>query len=116
MGLRLLSGLMRYRRRKQGSEEAAAAAGGFLPDGDIGSLPRDDEEAYQFLQLSRLEGRSPLHDALVGRIAFDELDKAIDAKPDGPGADWARALRRKLEDRFNQMAPPALFGKLKAGS
>ena len=116
VGLRVLSGLIRYRRRKNRSGEAARAAGGFRRDEPVGSLPRDDEEAYQFLQLSRLEGRSPLHDALVGRIAFDELDKAIDAKPDGAGADWARALRRKLEDRFNEMAPPALFAKLKAGS
>ena len=116
VGLRVLSGLIRYRRRKNRSGEAADAAGGFRRDEPVGSLPRDDEEAYQFLQLSRLEGRSPLHDALVGRIAFDELDKAIDAQPDGAGADWARALRRKLEDRFNEMAPPAVFAKLKAGS
>ena len=116
VGLRVLSGLIRYRRRKNRSGEAADAAGGFRRDEPVGSLPRDDEEAYQFLQLSRLEGRSPLHDALVGRIAFDELDKAIDAQPDGAGADWARALRRKLEDRFNEMAPPAIFAKLKAGS
>ena len=116
VGLRLLSGLIRYRRRKSRSGEAADAAAGFRRAEPAGSLPRDDQEAYQFLQLSRLEGRSPLHDALVGRIAFDELDKEIDAKPDGAKADWARVLRRKLEDRFNQMAPPAVFAELKAES
>ncbi len=116
LGLRLAGGLVRRRRRRRRSGGAAGAAGGFRPSETVGSLPRDDEEAYQFLQLSRLEGRSPLHDALVGRIAFDELDKAIDAQPDGVGADWARGLRRRLEDRFNEMAPPAVFAERKAES
>jgi hypothetical protein len=108
VGLKVLSLLIR-RRRKRRSEEAADSASEFPPAESVGSLPRDDTEAREFLQLSQLEGRSPLHDALVGRVAFDELDKAIDSKPDGPHADWARALKRTLEQRFNEMAPPAVF-------
>ena len=108
-GLKVLSVLIRRRRRKRGSGEAVDAASEFPPSEPVGSIPRDDTEARQILQLSRLEGRSPLHDALIGRIAFDELDKTIDSKPDGSEADWARKLRRQLEDRFNEMAPPAVY-------
>ena len=102
LGLRSLSAILRRRSIKRRIKPPDAEFPG-------GSLPRDDEEAAQFLQLSRLEGRSPLHDALIGRIAFDELDKTIDSKPNGSEADWARRLRRTLEDRFNSMAPPAVF-------
>ncbi len=108
VGLKVLSVLIRRRRRKRVKERATESAQEFPPGEPIGSLSRDDEEGRQILQLSRLEGRSPLHDAIVGRIAFDELDKAIDAEPDGSKADWARTLRRTLEDRFNEMAPLAV--------
>jgi len=91
--------LIRRRRAKRGKGAAADA---------VGSFPRDDTEAAQFLQLSRSEGRSPLHDALVGRLAYDELQNTIDRKPSGPEADYARALRQRLKDRFNEMAPLAL--------
>lgn len=106
MGLKVASALIRRRRRKK--ERAGDPAGEFP-----GSIPRDDTEAAQILQLSKREGRSPVLDALVGRIAFDELDKAIDSKPDGPQADWARGLKRTLQDRFNEMAPPALYAAAK---
>ncbi len=109
VGLKVLSAIIRRRRGKRRSGEAADAADEFPDPEPAGSIPRDDEEARQILQLSRLEGRSPLHDAIVGRIAFDELDKAIDSEPDGSAADWARKLRRRLEDRFNEMAPPAVY-------
>ena len=112
VGLKVLSALIgraRTQRRKRGSREAVVTASAFPGPEPAGSLPRDDTEAAQFIRLSQLEGRSPLHDALIGRIAFDELDKAIDTEPDGPAADWARKLRRQLEDRFNEMAPPAVF-------
>ena len=113
VGLKVLLAVLRRRRRKRRQPKRGGGAGKSAPEfrtaDSAGSLPRDDEEARQFLQLARLEGRSPLHDALVGRIAFDELDKTIDAKPDEPEADWARRLRRILEDRFNKMAPPAIY-------
>jgi hypothetical protein len=104
VGVKILSAVIR-RRRKREKGRAGDPACEFR-----GTVPRDDEEAAQFLQLSRLEGRSPLHDALVGRIAFDELDNAIDAEPGGPQADWARALKRTIERRFNEMVPVSLAG------
>ena len=109
VALRLASGLIRRRRRKRAeSGGAAGAAAGFFHKSGVGTIPRDDQEAAQFLRLSQLEGRSPLHDALVGRIALDEIQNTMDAKPDGPEVEWARTLKQKLEDRFNQMAPAAL--------
>jgi hypothetical protein len=116
VALRLASALIRRRRRKRAeSGGAAAAAAGFSGGSDVGTIPRDDKEAAQFLRLSQLEGRSPLHDALIGRIALDEIQNTMDAQPDGPEVQWARALKQKLEERFNQMAPPALV-KRKAES
>ena len=91
-----------YRRRKQRKAGAAAAP-------EFQGLPRDDPEAVQFLQLSAREGRSPVRDALVGRLAFDELDNVIDSGTDRPQADWARTLKRTLETRVNDMAPLAVF-------
>ncbi|MCP4549646.1 MAG: hypothetical protein GY835_24590 [bacterium] len=67
------------------------------------SPARDTREAREFLQLSRLEGRDPLHDALVGRFALDELDAIIDR--DGPDGKWATKLRKTIVDRFNEMVP-----------
>lgn len=85
----------------------ADAADKFPPE--IGSIPRDDTEAIQFLRLSQMEGRSPVHDALVGRIAFDELQNTIDHEPAGPEAVWAQSLKDTLLTRFNEMAPTAVF-------
>lgn len=65
--------------------------------------PRDTTEAKQFLRLAQLEGRDPLHDALVGRFAIDELEMMIER--DGPDAAFATDLKRTLEDRFNDMVP-----------
>jgi len=70
-----------------------------------GHLPRDNTEAEQLLQLSRLERRDPVHDALVGRLAFDKLDTLIEKG--GAEADWARTFKRNLEDRFNDIVPLA---------
>jgi len=93
--------LRRWRRKRQrktpAKKEPAEPAAGFS------LLPRRDEEAAQFLRLSMLEGRDPLHDALVGRLAYDEIQNIIDAK--GPAAEWAAGLRRTLEARFNEMVP-----------
>ena len=82
--------------------------------GGIATIPRDDTEARQILRLSELEGRSPVHDAIVGRFAFDEIANTIDRQPDGPKADWARQFRDTLEDRFNAVAPVAVFEKTPA--
>jgi len=60
----------------------------------------------EILRLSKLEGRDAIHDALVGRIAYDELQNIIDARD--KRSEWAAGLRRKLEERFNQMVPLAL--------
>ncbi len=65
--------------------------------------PRDTTEAEEFLRLSTLEGRDPIHDALVGRFALDELDTQIEQ--DGDSGAWAVQLKRTLEDRFNGMVP-----------
>ena len=99
MGLRVLSAIRRRRKKERAGDPV---------DEFRGTVPRDDTEAAQFLRLSQLEGRSPVHDALVGRIAFDELEKTIESQPNEPQADWARRLKRTLEDRFNAMAPVAL--------
>lgn len=102
------------RKRDQIAEAAvlAAAPGGIsaikAADNFLG-IARDDEEAKQLLQLSQLEGRSPVHDAIVGRFAFDILDRIIEHHPDGPEAGFARSIRSQLEDRFNQVAPAAVL-------
>jgi len=85
------------------AEPAAEAGRPFCP------AERSTEEARQLLRLSELEGRSPLHDAIVGRFTFDALDRTIDADPTGPAADYARRIRRELEDRFNEVAPLAVY-------
>ncbi len=82
------------RRRRQRKGAAAPAADQFPP---AATIPRADREAVEHLRLGGLEGRSPLHDAIVGQIAFDELARTIDAQPGTPQADWADELRRTLE-------------------
>ena len=77
-----------------------------MADGFLG-LPRDDTEAIQLLRLSQLEGRDAIHDAIVGRFAYDEIRNIVEK--DGPAAEWAAGLRRKLEQRFNEVVPLALF-------
>ena len=107
VGLKILSTLIR-RRRKRSKEGAGSPAPEFRAE-PVGSIPRNDTETIEFLRLSQLEGRSPLRDALIGRLTFDALDNAIESQPDGPEANWARRLKRQLEDRFNEMAPPAVY-------
>ena len=84
-------------------KEPAEPADGFS------GLPRDDTEAVQLLRLSMLEGRDPVHDAIVGRFAYDEIKNIVDAG--GTAAEWAAGLRRKLEERFNDVVPLALHRK-----
>ncbi len=64
---------------------------------------RDDTEAKRFLRLAELEGRDPVHDALIGRFALDELGYMIETEADQ--ADWAQRLQTTLEARFNRMVP-----------
>jgi len=98
--------IRRRRARKTPTAPAAEAGRPFPP---VATAARASDEARQLLQLSEREGRSPLHDALIGRLTSDELDNIIDADPTGPDADVARRIRRQLDDRFNQIAPLAVY-------
>ncbi len=73
------------------------------------TLPREAKEARQLLQLSELEGRSPLFDAIIGRLTFDELDDAIDGNR--PEKDYAIQLKERLMRRFNDIAPVSVKEK-----
>ena len=90
------------RRKKRKRGQAAAAADSFS------GIARDDEEAKQLLQLSQLEGRSPVHDAIIGRFTFDTIEKFLDQQSTGPAADALRKLRFQIESRFNEVAPAAV--------
>ncbi len=92
-----------YKRRKQRKRGQATKADSFS------AIARDDEEAKQLLQLSQLEGRSPVHDAIVGRFAFDTIESLIHQQPTGPAADALRKLRFQIESRFNEVAPAAVL-------
>lgn len=93
-------GARRLWRRLRAAASSGETGG---PADAAASFPRDATEARQILRLSQSEGRSPLHDALVGRFVFDELDQAIDSS--GPDAEFAASFKRRVEDRFNQLAP-----------
>ena len=84
-----------YRRRKGKSTDS--------PVDNFSTLPRKAKEARQFLQLSELEGRSPLYDALIGRLALDELDDTIDS--DQPEKNFAIEFKERIMRRFNEIAP-----------
>jgi deoxyribodipyrimidine photolyase len=69
-------------------------------------IERNLDEATQLLQLSRLEGRDPLQDALMGRLAGDRLESDSDNPSiDATIRNYARDLRRELAERFNEIAP-----------
>lgn len=98
----------RRRRREAEAEEGAGPPADSFRGAGV-PLPRRDTEAVQFLRLSQSEGRDPLHDALVGRVTFDELDRLIDdERTPEEHRQFALKLRRTLEDRFNEMAPMEL--------
>lgn len=67
---------------------------------------RDDTEAKELLRLGRMEGRDPIHDALIGQMVFGELDTEVETK--GRNADYAGRLSRRLKERFNAIVPLAL--------
>ena len=85
------------------SEAAAREAATFRP------LDRNLDEARQLLRLSGLEGRDPLQDAALGRLAIDRLDADADSDRDPTKAKWADQLRRELKERFNEIAPTSIF-------
>jgi hypothetical protein len=62
-------------------------------------------EARQLLQLSQLEGRDPLQDAVAGRIALDRLDALAEGNASDEQSRWADELRRELRERFNDISP-----------
>jgi hypothetical protein len=94
-----ISAAAAFLRRRKGRKAAVVAD-------EFCDATRDDEEARQLLQLSMLEGRNPLHDAIIGRFAFDELDRVIDGSDEWPDArDYAKKLKAILENKFNEMAP-----------
>ena len=64
---------------------------------------RDTTEARQFLRLAKLEGRDPVHDALIGTFVMDDLAAIIEGG--GQHAAFAAELKRTLEGRFNDMVP-----------
>lgn len=74
------------------------------------TLPRDARETQQLLQLAELEGRSPLFDALVGRLVFDELNDAIDG--DRPEKDFAIQFKETVLRRFNEIAPISVIKEM----
>ena len=84
------------------SEAASEASATFQP------LERDLNEARQLLRLSRLEGRDPLQDAALGRLAVDRLDADADSDRNPQKAKWADQLRRELKERFNEIAPTSI--------
>ena len=84
------------------SEAAARGSATFRP------LDRDLDEARQLLRLSGLEGRDPLQDAALGRLAIDRLDADADSDRNPAKAKWADQLRRELKERFNEIAPTSV--------
>ncbi|TWU30213.1 hypothetical protein [Bythopirellula polymerisocia] len=86
-----------------GKENTAAADDMFRAE--YQPIERDERETQELLQLSRLEGRDPLQDAVAGRLALDRLDAAADSDADPARAKWADELRRELRERFNDIAP-----------
>jgi len=69
-------------------------------------IERDDRESRQLLRLSQLEGRDPLQDATVGRIALDRLDAIAESQHSkNDQKEWADQLRREVRERFNEIAP-----------
>ena len=87
-------------------EEGGRAAGRFRQSKEIHQpVERDLDEARQLLQLSRSEGRDPLQDAIVGRLALDRLDTLAERDSQPDQARFADQLRRELRERFNDIAP-----------
>jgi hypothetical protein len=95
-------------RKEKKSERGSVVAEGPFPDGET-ALPRDMREVTELLQLSQLEGRSSLRDAVVGMFAFDILDHAIDSG--SAEAEYAQELKRKLLDKLNEVAPLAVYSQ-----
>ena len=77
---------------------AAATSAGATP------LPREYTEAVELLQLAEREGRIPIHEAIRGTLADDEIDRlaeSIDPSTRQIGVE----LRDRIARRFNTVAP-----------
>lgn len=69
-----------------------------------GVFDRDLGEAQEYLRLAASEGHAPLQDALVGRIAQEELEQLVDG--DDPAlAQLAANLRARIRERVDRLAP-----------
>jgi hypothetical protein len=75
---------------------------------EYGAIPRKADDALQLVQLGEQEGRSPLYDALIGRIALYEAERLIDGNADELEKEWATRFRNQLLERLNSIAPPAV--------
>lgn len=79
------------------SEQQPASAGGC-------ALPREYDEAVEVLQLAGREGRIPIHEALRGTMAGDEIDKLCE-HTDPVTRQLGVTLRDRIAQRFNEVAP-----------
>ena len=92
-------------RRRRGKATGAAASDGFPKTGSSGAtLPREYGEAVELLQLAEREGRLPIHEALRGTMAGDEIDKLC-ADADPVTRQLGTSLRDRIAQRFNTVAP-----------
>lgn len=104
----LLFWYMGRRRKRKGKGAAGIPAAPFHPPAVAPAPPelhpRDETEAREILQLSQLEGRSPVLDGLIGRLTLDGLQEIIDGQ-DKTKAAFAHQFRTGLVDQVNNMVP-----------
>lgn len=81
-----------------------AAAGAASPAAGDNRLPREYDEAVEVLQLAEREGRVPIHEALRGCLAGDEIDKLCE-QADPLTKQLGTQLRDRIAQRFNSIAP-----------
>lgn len=96
--------------RRRGRRADAAASGSFpaATEDNVrqrgGPLPREYREAVELLQLAEREGRLPIHEALRGTLADDEIDRLCES-PDSATRQLGIELRDRIARRFNTVAP-----------
>lgn len=84
--------------------EATADADGGFRGSSRPTFDRELGEATEYLRLSQLEGHSPIQDALIGRLALDELETYIEGDDSGQ-AGIAAVIKQRLLKKVSQMAP-----------
>lgn len=67
-------------------------------------LPREYNEAVELLQLAEREGRIPIHEAIRGTLADDEIDRLTESI-DPTTRQLGVELRDRIARRFNTVAP-----------